>query len=79
MSDSGKQTGECRHGRAREWCPEALRAEVEGLRAACQAALNYDQAIQNQAHKQEPWVESAELDRLYAEWIDKARAALKGT
>lgn len=53
-----------------------LRRENTALREACAAALLYDQAIQNQAHKGESWVASAELDRLYADWIGKARAAL---
>lgn len=47
------------------------------LLAACEAALLYDQAIQNQAHKGESWVTSAELDRLYDDWIGKARAAVE--
>lgn len=31
MSDSGRQAGDCRHGRSPEWCAECLRAEVARL------------------------------------------------
>ncbi len=47
------------------------------LRQACEAALRYDAAIKGHAWKGESYVQDDSLDSLYADWIDKARTALR--
>lgn len=47
------------------------------LLAACEAAIAYDVAIQQEAVKGQSWVEGEGLDALYEKWITLARAALK--
>lgn len=48
----------------------------DALVAAAQAALKYDAAIQRYAVQGKSWVEGDDLDALYADWQDKAHAAL---
>lgn len=41
MSDSGRQIGDCRHGRTREYCADCLRAEVEMLTGLLFRAVSF--------------------------------------
>lgn len=43
---------------------------------ACESALKYDQAIFYNANKGKSWVQSDQLDKLYDDWITKAKQAL---
>ncbi len=43
---------------------------------ACQAALEYDAAIQRHAEKGQSWVADDELDALYDKWISAVQAAM---
>lgn len=47
----------------------------DGLLAACNAALEYDAAIQRHAAKGTQWVQGDDLDALYKKWLNACRAA----
>lgn len=53
-----------------------LIAAAPDLLDACRAALEYDAAIQRYAVHGKSWVGGDDLDALYADWINKSRAAI---
>lgn len=66
---------------------DALREEWKRLRAACEAAIRYDEAIHRRAESGDHKVldpggaiaEGIDLDSLYFDWIGKAEHALRPT
>ena len=53
-----------------------LIAAAKDLLGACEAALEYDAAIQRHVAKGQSWVEGDDLDVLYDKWITASRAAV---
>ena len=60
---------------------EMRRRQVEELRTACEAGIRYDEAIQSCVNDPEKMASyctahGEELDAVYFDWLNKARAAI---
>ncbi len=54
-----------------------MKTVLELCKSACEAALEYDKAIQSVAHIGKTWVTGDDLDVLYCRWISLATEALE--